>query len=200
MQYIRLGWCWEHQSSRSEDKTLRYNVQGELVWCPARTANLEIVLLGFASHDDVERLVRVFGATLNTAGHVLLILIGVQPHTECSVVSFQLGLWFRTYFRRTKKGPLLFLWWKNTEEAGIIMYLCINKDYDEGLSTANTGFMRGAAFAVFRYLDRFFKQGTEQEVKVNPIGLCWERLSGAYVGVCHCARAYCYAGIVKSPY
>lgn len=66
-------------------------------------ANLEIVLLWFASHDDVERLIWVFGATLNTAGHVLLILVWVQPHTERSVVSFQLGLWFRTYTRVEEK-------------------------------------------------------------------------------------------------
>lgn len=76
----------------------------------SENANLEIVLLGFASHDDVERLIWVFGATLNTAGHVLLILVRVQPHTECSVVSFQLGLWFRAYTRvQDKMWPLSFL-------------------------------------------------------------------------------------------
>ena len=39
--------------------------------------NLEIVLLGFAPHDDVESLIWVFSATLNAAGHVLLILVWV---------------------------------------------------------------------------------------------------------------------------
>lgn len=58
--------------------------------------NLEIILLGFASHDDVESLIRVFSATLNTAGHVLLILVRVQPHPERSGVSSQLRLWFRS--------------------------------------------------------------------------------------------------------
>lgn len=60
--------------------------------------------------------------------------------------------------------------------------------------------MRRVAFAVFGYLDRFFKQATEREVKVNPVGLCRERLSGGYVGVCHCPGVYGYVGIVKSPY
>lgn len=57
------------------------------------STNLEVVLLGFASHDDVERLVRVLRATLDAAGHVLLILVGVEPHSERSVVSPQLGPW-----------------------------------------------------------------------------------------------------------
>lgn len=61
-------------------------------YCP----NLEIVLLGFASHDDVESLIWVFGATLNTAGHVLLILVWVQPYTEGSGISSQLRLWVRS--------------------------------------------------------------------------------------------------------
>lgn len=58
--------------------------------------HLEIVLLGFASHDDVESLVRVFGAALNGAGHVLLVLVRVQPHAKCSGVSTQLGLRVRS--------------------------------------------------------------------------------------------------------
>lgn len=58
--------------------------------------NLEIILLWFASHDNVECLIWVFSATLNTAGHVLLILVWVQPHTECSGVSSQLRLWLRS--------------------------------------------------------------------------------------------------------
>ena len=58
--------------------------------------HLEIILLGLASHDDVESLIWVFSATLNTAGHILLILIWVQPNTECSGVSSQLRLWFRS--------------------------------------------------------------------------------------------------------
>lgn len=53
--------------------------------------NLEVVLLGFAPHDDVERLVRVLGAALDAAGHVLLVLVGVEPHSEGSAVSSQLG-------------------------------------------------------------------------------------------------------------
>lgn len=57
--------------------------------------NLEIVLLGFASHDDVESLVWVFSAALNAAGHVLLVLVRVQPHAERSGVSSQLRLWVR---------------------------------------------------------------------------------------------------------
>lgn len=59
-------------------------------------SNLEIVLLGFASHDDVERLVWVFGVTLNAAGHVLLVLVWIQPYTERSGVSSQLGLRVRS--------------------------------------------------------------------------------------------------------
>lgn len=65
-------------------------------WSP----NLEIVLLGFASHDDVERLIRVFGAALNAAGHVLLILVRVQPYTERPGVSSQLGPWVRSLNRK----------------------------------------------------------------------------------------------------
>lgn len=53
--------------------------------------NLEVVLLGFAPHDDVERLVRVLGAALDAVGHVLLILVGVEPHAEGAAVSSQLG-------------------------------------------------------------------------------------------------------------
>lgn len=60
------------------------------------SANLEIILLGFASHDNVESLIWVFSATLNTAGHVLLILVRVQPHTECSGISSELRLWVRS--------------------------------------------------------------------------------------------------------
>lgn len=56
-----------------------------------RNTNLEVVLLGFAPHDDVERLVRVLGAALDAAGHVLLILVGVEPHAEGAAVPPQLG-------------------------------------------------------------------------------------------------------------
>jgi len=62
----------------------------------AHTPYLEIVLLGFASHDDVEGLIRVFSRTLNAAGHVLLVLIRVQPYTKCSGISSQLRLWVRS--------------------------------------------------------------------------------------------------------
>lgn len=57
----------------------------------SRNTNLEVVLLGFPPHDDVERLVRVLGAALDAAGHVLLVLVGVEPHSEGSAVSSQLG-------------------------------------------------------------------------------------------------------------
>lgn len=56
-----------------------------------RDTNLEVVLLGFAPHDDVERLVRVLGAALDAVGHVLLVLVGVEPHAEGAAVSAQLG-------------------------------------------------------------------------------------------------------------
>lgn len=63
--------------------------------------NLEVILLGFASHDDVESVIRVLGAALNAAGHVLLILVRVEPHAERSGVSSQLRLWFRSWIRMT---------------------------------------------------------------------------------------------------
>lgn len=61
--------------------------------------NLEIILLRFASHDDVESLVRVLRARLDAAGHILLVLVRVQPHTEGSCVSSQLRLRFRSWIR-----------------------------------------------------------------------------------------------------
>lgn len=70
----------------------RLTTQYNIVCALAYSLNLEIVLLGFASHDDVERLVRVFCAALNAAGHILLILVWVQPYTEGSGVSSQLRL------------------------------------------------------------------------------------------------------------
>ena len=60
---------------------------------PPQPTNLEVVLFGFASHDDVEGLVGVLGAVLDAAGHVLLVLVGVQPHPVGPGVSPQLGLW-----------------------------------------------------------------------------------------------------------
>lgn len=100
---------------------------------------------------------------------------------------------------RTKYGHFHFLL-INTEGAGAIEYFWKKDWHERGLSIAPTGFTRREPFAVFRYLDRFFKQGTERKVKVNPTGLCCKHLSGVYVGVCHCARMYGYVGIVKSPY
>lgn len=80
-------------------------------------ANLEIVLFGFSPHDDVKSLIWVFCAILDTAGHVLLILVGVQPDTECSGVSSQLGLWFRSWKNRLRRKrrnmtslPMMFSW------------------------------------------------------------------------------------------
>lgn len=108
------GWgCVEKTRAQGlKIKHSRYNVEWELIWSPKRNANLEIVFLGFASHDYVECFIRVFGATLNTAGHVLLILVWIKPHTERSVVSFQLGLWFRTYTRvEDKIYPLSRFYW-----------------------------------------------------------------------------------------
>lgn len=59
-------------------------------------SDLEVVLLGLASHDDVESLVGVLGTSLDAVGHVLLVLIRIQPHAECSGVTSQFGLRIRT--------------------------------------------------------------------------------------------------------
>lgn len=87
----------------------------------------------------------------------------------------------------------------NTEGAGVIVHLWKKDCYEWGLSIAPIESTRSKPFAVYTLTD-FFKQGTEKEVKVNPTGLCYERLSGVYVGVCHCAHVYGYVGIVKSLY
>lgn len=60
------------------------------------SSDLEVVLFGFASHDDIEVLVWVFLFVLNAVGHVLLVLVRVEPYPERSSVAFQLWLWFRT--------------------------------------------------------------------------------------------------------
>lgn len=84
------------------DTSLRVMLaEAELKVC---NPNLEIVFLRFASHDDVEGLIRVFGATLNTVGHVLLVLVRIQPHTEGPDISMQLRLRFRTYNRAAMKS------------------------------------------------------------------------------------------------
>lgn len=93
------------QSSRSEDKAR--DVQRGPIWSSAQNTNLEVVLLGFAPHDDVERLVRVLGAALNAAGHVLLILVRVEPHAECSVVSSQLGLRVGSCTREVRRSIII---------------------------------------------------------------------------------------------
>lgn len=159
----QAGVVLRDQGSRSEDKTLKYNVQWELIWGCTRNANLEIVLLGFASHDDVECLIWVFGATLNTAGHVLLILVWVQPHTERSVVSSQLGLWFRTYTRVDDKirpfSFFFFLNWQIRKEQVQSSTFERKIDMERGLSIAPIGENH---FAVFRYLDRFFLSRTQR--------------------------------------
>lgn len=59
--------------------------------------NLEIVFFWFASHDDVESLVRVLRPRLNAARHVLLVLVRIQPHTEGSGVPSQLRLWLGSW-------------------------------------------------------------------------------------------------------
>lgn len=200
----QAGVVLRDQGSRSEDKTLKYNVQWELIWGSTRNANLEIVLLGFASHDDVECLIWVFGATLNTAGHVLLILVWVQPHTERSVVSSQLGLWFRTYARVDDKirpfSFFFFLNWQIRKEQVQSSTFERKIDMERGLSIAPIGFTRREPFCSFQIpWQIFFKQDTEREVKVNPTGLFCERLSGVCVGVCNCARVYGYVEMCQIP-
>lgn len=59
--------------------------------------NLKVVLLGFAPHDDVESLIRILCTSLDAVGHILLILIWIQPHAECSCVTSQLGFRIRTF-------------------------------------------------------------------------------------------------------
>lgn len=66
--------------------------------------NLEVVLLGLASHDDVESLVRVLGTSLDAVGHILLVLVRVQPHAECSCVTSQFGLRIRTLSQTQRRS------------------------------------------------------------------------------------------------
>lgn len=64
---------------------------------------LEVILLGLASHDDVESLIGVLGTSLDTVGHILLVLIRVQPHTESSCVTSQSRLRLRTWSQTQRR-------------------------------------------------------------------------------------------------
>ncbi len=51
------------------------------------SSDLEVVLFGFASHDDIEGLIGVFYSVLDAVGHILLVLVWVEPYPKCPGVT-----------------------------------------------------------------------------------------------------------------
>lgn len=64
--------------------------------------DLEVVLFGFASHDNIEGLIGVFCSVLDAVGHVLLVLVWVEPYAERPGVPSEFGLRIRTLSIRTQ--------------------------------------------------------------------------------------------------
>lgn len=55
--------------------------------CTDILTDLKVVFFRLASHDDVKGLVGVLGTSLDAVGHVLLVLIGIEPHTKCPCIT-----------------------------------------------------------------------------------------------------------------